>query len=31
MNETFGIIDYEWMQIDRNEDLKVHTTGKGNF
>lgn len=31
MNETFGIINYEWMQIDRNEDLKVHTTGKGNF
>jgi S-adenosylmethionine/arginine decarboxylase-like enzyme len=31
MNETFGIIEYEWMQIDRNEDLKIHITGKGNF
>jgi S-adenosylmethionine/arginine decarboxylase-like enzyme len=31
MNDTFDIIEYQWMQIDRNDKLKVSETGFGNY
>jgi S-adenosylmethionine/arginine decarboxylase-like enzyme len=31
MNDTFDVIEYQWMQIDRNDKLKVSETGFGNY
>jgi S-adenosylmethionine/arginine decarboxylase-like enzyme len=29
LHERFELIEYEWLVIDRNEELKVNRTGKG--